>query len=71
VHAHLVVAAVFKTVVPCVNRSAGRFDSDALPPFFSRGFVVFFPPELAGCDFSGPFSPGFDGLFGQVSPGIC
>ena len=33
--AHLVVAAVFKTVVPRVNRAAGGFDSHALP-FFNR-----------------------------------
>jgi len=34
VDAHLVVAAVFKTVGPQVNLVAGRFDSDALPPFW-------------------------------------
>ena len=32
--AHLVVAAVFKTVEPYVNRAVGGFDSHALPPFF-------------------------------------
>ena len=32
--AHLVVAAVFKTVVPCAGRTVGGFDSHALPPFF-------------------------------------
>ena len=32
--AHLVVAAVFKTVEPYVNRTVGGFDSHALPPFF-------------------------------------
>ena len=31
--AHLVVAAVFKTVEPYVNRAVGGFDSHALPPF--------------------------------------
>ena len=31
--AHLVVAAVFKTVEPYVNRTVGGFDSHALPPF--------------------------------------
>ncbi len=29
--AHLVVAAVFKTVAPCVQRAVGGFDSHALP----------------------------------------
>jgi len=33
VPARLVAATVFKTAVPCVNRSAGGFDSHALPPF--------------------------------------
>jgi len=31
VPARLVAASVFKTAVPCVNRSAGGFDSHALP----------------------------------------
>ena len=35
VFAHLVVAAVFKTVGPHVNRVVGGFDSHTLPPFFT------------------------------------
>ena len=35
VPAHLVVAAVFKTVGLYVNRATGGFDSHALPPFYS------------------------------------
>ncbi len=36
VPAHLVVATVFKIVGRCVNRTAGGFDSHALPPFFTQ-----------------------------------
>ncbi len=32
--AQLVLASVFKTVGPYVNRAVGGFDSHALPPFF-------------------------------------
>ena len=32
--AHLVVAAVFKTVGRCVDRIASGFDSHTLPPFW-------------------------------------
>ena len=39
--AHLVVAAVFKTAVLRVNLVAGRFDSDALPPFYPGFYRVF------------------------------
>lgn len=31
--AHLVVATVFKTAGPCVNRAVGGFDSHAFPLF--------------------------------------
>ena len=44
--AHLVVAAVFKTVGPYVNHAAGGFDSHALPPFF-LGTLRCFPMVLA------------------------
>ena len=34
VFVHLVVATVFKTAEPYVNRAVGGFDSHTLPPFF-------------------------------------
>ena len=36
VFVHLVVATVFKTAEPYVNRAVGGFDSHTLPPFFLR-----------------------------------
>ena len=39
VFVHLVVATVFKTAEPYVNRAVGGFDSHTLPPFFSRAKI--------------------------------